>query len=285
MKQLLSQLGLTEAESFKSKALKMVVWSSILFGAIATVLLWASVDVYMAMIPIIVSTLIIFMAGSKLHGGETDEMVNDDRILTYASVRRSKGDPFGCGLEPFTTMDNLTLSQTVNFCKSQRCKSFYWESNDNEPVSLNREESCGTDKTGPCCPSFCTDNDFSMCEESKCCAPKFRKVVEKQGRFKRVTCLKCVEKKGKAYLYDEDFSAERPNCIEGFHQPDKISKDDLLCLSNIKTWAGFAKPAKTDVELQGKELANKAMMYGGITAVSVYTLDIILKMVFKNRVN
>lgn len=272
MKQILSQLGITATESFQSQAIKTAVWSAVVLGAISSILLWATVDVYMAIIPIVLATIVVFMAGSKLYAPEhTDESMNTDRILAYASVRRSKAEePFGCGVEPFTSMDNLTVREAVNFCRSQRCKSFYWESNGHEQKNQTKEATC---------PSICTDSDAGLCEQ--CCPAGYKKVVERQGRYKKMHCERCMEKKGTAHLYDEDISVTHPGCVEGFHQPDQISKGDLRCLSRVDTWAGFAKPATSDVALQGKALAKKAILYGSASAVALIVLDMVIKMMKK----
>ena len=282
MRQALEDLKIQGPEAFESRRVKIIVWSAVILGAITSLALWAKTDVYMGLIPIFVGAFIVFMTGARLYAPEHTTF-NDDQILMYASVRREEGDdPFGAAA--YDTYDLVTLKQARRFCLSSGCKSFFWEARDDRnpdalPKEYNEGSECSEDNF-PCCPHFCASSGSSMCTEKNCCPPGYRKVAEKQGSFERVNCVKCKEKRGKLYLYETDFS-ENEEFMKGFHQPEKVRQKDLLCLNNIRTFAGFAKPGKTDVAVQGKQLARKAVVYGGLSIAALFVLDIVTGLMAK----
>ena len=284
MRKEIGSVGLKGSEPFKDKALKMVVWSSVIFGGIAAIMVWLGAGVTMGFVPIIIGALIVFIAGMSLtRASGTDDAFSYDQYLAYASVRRSdqQDEPFGCGVKPFETFSNVSLKEAGEICESIRCKAYYWEANDEraqrEPEEYDASQECNA-LNYPCCPSYCTDSNSGFCESSKCCPDGYEKEVQRLGRYSRVKCVKCRTKRGTVYMYDEDVSETRPECMEGLHQPEKIDRNDLICLTNVDTWAVFAKTVDpSGIAEQGKALAKKAVTYGIVAMAALYIFDIAMR--------
>jgi hypothetical protein len=152
------------------------------------------------------------------------------------------------------------------------------------------------------CPSDCkyrpTD---SKC--SKCCLGQCEPYVEFVGGRRRLRCMKCNERKGRAWLYNENAATKMRcvdpnsnkkekydtqeaceaagkrwvNCLHGIDQPYLVTGDQLKCFGRVPRWVGMKTDAYPYAQ-DGLNLAKKAGVWGGSLLVVVLLVHLVFSL-------